>query len=142
MLTPRLSKRDRRFWIKCIAAVALAAAAIFDWTKPPARQISVVVYEQAVVGPYRWLVRPMMSLYVRCRYQPTCSQYSVEAVRAYGFPTGVWMTTKRLFRCMPWVPLGTRDPVPQPSPPNNVPGGEHARHTNTQTSNIVPPWLT
>ena len=53
-----------------------------------------------------------MSTFVRCRYQPTCSQYSTEAVRAHGFPKGIWLTTKRLFRCMPWVPLGTRDPVP------------------------------
>ncbi len=102
----------RKFRIKIIAAVALAAAAIFDWTRPPGDQLSVAVYERAVVSPYRWLVRPLMATFVRCRYRPTCSQYSVEAVRAHGFPKGIWMTTTRLFRCMPWVPLGTRDPVP------------------------------
>ncbi len=107
--------KRRRFWIKIIAAVALAAAAIFDWTRPPADQVSVAAYERAVVSPYRWLVRPVMSTFVGCRYRPTCSQYSIEAVRAYGFPQGVWMTTKRLFRCMPWVPLGTHDPVPKPT---------------------------
>ncbi len=31
---------------------------------------------------------------------------------AHGFPKGLWLTTVRLFRCMPWVPAGTRDPVP------------------------------
>ncbi len=105
------SKRPR-FRIKIIAAVALAAAAIFDWTRAPGEQVSVALYERAVVSPYRWLVRPVMATFVRCRYEPTCSQYSLEAVRAHGFPKGVWLTTKRLFRCMPWVPLGTHDPVP------------------------------
>ena len=106
--------KRRKFWIKAIAAVALAAAAIFDWARPPGEQLSVALYERAVVSPYRWLVRPLMSTFVRCRYAPTCSAYSTEAVRAHGFPKGIWLTTKRLFRCMPWVPLGTPDPVPTP----------------------------
>ena len=110
--TRPVAKR-RTFRIKIIAAVAVATAAIFDWTRPPGEQLSVSLYERAVVSPYRWLVRPLMSTFVRCRYQPTCSQYSMEAVRAHGFPKGIWLTTSRLFRCMPWVPLGTRDPVPK-----------------------------
>ena len=108
----RPALKRRKFWIKIIAAVVLTAAAIFDWTRPAGAQLSVTAYERAVVSPYRWLVRPFMSAFVRCRYEPTCSQYSLDAVRAHGFPKGFWMTTKRLFRCMPWVPLGTRDPVP------------------------------
>ena len=95
-----------------IAAAALAAAAIFDWSRPADRQLSVPAYEAMIVSPYRWLVRPVIATFVRCRYVPTCSDYSVEAVRAYGFPIGFWMTTKRLFRCIPRVPLGTNDPVP------------------------------
>jgi putative membrane protein insertion efficiency factor len=101
--------------IKLIAAVVLAAAAIFDWVRPPERQASVHLYEWLVIAPYRAVVRPIASLIVHCRYSPTCSQYSLEAVRAYGLPVGVWMTTKRLFRCMPWVPQGTPDPVPPPA---------------------------
>lgn len=110
-----LSFAGRRTSIKIIAAVVLAAAAIFDWGRAPQRQVSVHLYEWTVVAPYRTLVRPISSLFVHCRFSPTCSQYSVEAVRVYGFPVGIWMTTKRLFRCMPWVPLGTPDPLPAPS---------------------------
>ena len=105
----------RRTSIKLIAAVVLTAAAIFDWGRPPERQASVHLYEWLVIAPYRVVVRPISSHFVRCPYTPTCSRYSVEAVRAYGFPMGVWMSAKRLFRCMPWVPPGTRDPVPPPT---------------------------
>jgi putative membrane protein insertion efficiency factor len=116
MTAPRPARKNRRSRIKLIAAVALAAAAVFDWSRPPERQLSVPVYEAAVINPYRWFGRPISSLVVRCRYRPTCSQYSLEAVKTHGFPIGIWLTTKRLFRCMPWVPLGTLDPVPPRAP--------------------------
>ncbi|MFN2475663.1 MAG: membrane protein insertion efficiency factor YidD [Chthoniobacterales bacterium] len=108
------SLTGQRTFIKLVAAVVLTAAAIFDWGRAPERQTSVHLYEWIVIAPYRAVVRPIASLFVHCRYSPTCSQYSLEAVRAYGLPVGVWMTTKRLFRCMPWVPQGTPDPVPPP----------------------------
>ena len=108
-------KAHPKFWLKLIAAVVLTAAVIFDWTRPPPRQVSVRLYAAAVAGPYRWFIRPVTSLVVRCRYIPSCSQYSVAAVQIHGLPKGLWLTTKRLVRCMPWVPLHTWDPVPPPS---------------------------
>ncbi|CAN5702912.1 hypothetical protein BH20VER1_BH20VER1_28730 [soil metagenome] len=106
--------RRRRSWIIWTAAAALAAAAVADWLRPPREQFSVRAYEWAVIAPYQCLVRPLTSSVIRCSFRPTCSRYSMEAVRAYGFPRGAWMTTKRLFRCMPWVKPGARDPVPPP----------------------------
>ena len=46
-----------------------------------------------------------------CRYSPTCSHYSHEAVEKYGVVKGGWMGLKRLARCHP---LGSKgyDPVP------------------------------
>lgn len=108
----RQSVKGRRFWFRLIAAAIIAAAAIADWSRPPQQQVSVFLYEKTVSGPYRWLVRPMSILFVRCRYIPTCSQYSVEAVKAFGLPKGLWLTATRLLRCMPWVPMNTSDPVP------------------------------
>lgn len=46
-----------------------------------------------------------------CRFTPTCSQYSIEALRKYGPFKGCWLTLKRLLRCHPWGGSGY-DPVP------------------------------
>ena len=46
-----------------------------------------------------------------CRYFPTCSHYSQEAVEQYGTIKGVWLSLKRLARCRPWGGEGF-DPVP------------------------------
>jgi putative membrane protein insertion efficiency factor len=110
-LRPAVTKR--LVWAIWIAAVVVAAAAICDWTRPPPQQISIVLYQRIVIGGYRVVLKPLSDRFVHCRFQPTCSRYSEEAMLAHGFPKGLWLTTSRLLRCMPWVPAGTRDPVPQ-----------------------------
>jgi putative membrane protein insertion efficiency factor len=85
----------------------------FDWMRPPPNQLSVLLYNTIVIGGYRVFLRPIGSRFIRCRFDPTCSVYSERAMLTNGFPKGIWLTTSRLFRCMPWVPLGTKDPVPE-----------------------------
>ena len=46
-----------------------------------------------------------------CRFQPTCSEYTRQAIQKYGILKGGWLATKRLCRCHPWA-KGGYDPVP------------------------------
>jgi putative membrane protein insertion efficiency factor len=105
----------RRVWLILIVAIALPVGAICDWTRPPREQLSVILYQKMVICGYRTLLQSLSDRFVQCRFEPTCSAYSEEAMRLHGFPKGFWLTTARLFRCMPWVPVGTRDPVPSTS---------------------------
>ncbi len=105
-------KRPRWPRIVLGVVVALSIFAICDWTRPPQKQISVALYEKIVIGGYRTLVQPMSNRFIHCRFRPTCSVYSEEAMRRFGFPKGIWLTTTRLCRCMPWVTAETADPIP------------------------------
>lgn len=63
----------------------------------------------ALITAYRWTIGPMLGN--RCRFYPSCSQYSLDAIRQYGAWRGGWLTIRRLLRCHPWHP-GGYDPVP------------------------------
>ena len=47
-----------------------------------------------------------------CRYSPTCSQYTIEALQTHGLIKGGWLGIKRILSCNPWGGKGY-DPVPQ-----------------------------
>ncbi|MCG7856355.1 membrane protein insertion efficiency factor YidD [Flavihumibacter sediminis] len=58
---------------------------------------------------YQWGISPILG--PKCRFTPTCSQYSLDAFRKYGIFKGFWLTIKRIGRCHPWGGSGY-DPVP------------------------------
>jgi len=37
-----------------------------------------------------------------CRFQPTCSEYTYQAIKKYGILRGTWLSFKRIIRCHPW----------------------------------------
>jgi uncharacterized protein len=57
---------------------------------------------------YQRLISPALPR--RCKYEPTCSRYAVEAVREYGILRGLVLAGWRLLRCNPWS-YGGYDPV-------------------------------
>jgi putative membrane protein insertion efficiency factor len=58
---------------------------------------------------YQYLISPILGQ--SCRFNPTCSQYGLEAIRKHGPFKGGWLTIKRIARCHPWGTHG-HDPVP------------------------------
>lgn len=58
---------------------------------------------------YQWIISPLLP--ATCRYQPTCSQYMIEAIQAHGPLKGLWLGMRRVSRCHPWGGWGY-DPVP------------------------------
>ena len=53
---------------------------------------------------YRFLVSPLLGH--SCRYLPTCSEYSIEALKTYGFFKGLFVSIKRILSCHPIKFLG------------------------------------
>lgn len=58
---------------------------------------------------YKRFISPLLP--PMCRFEPTCSVYTMQAVEKYGVLRGVWLGMKRLGRCHPFNPGGW-DPVP------------------------------
>ena len=68
-----------------------------------------------VVKAYRLLLSPWLGS--DCRFEPTCSAYSLQALQQHGAVAGSALTVYRLLRCQPWC-QGGHDPVPETSPLN------------------------
>jgi len=58
---------------------------------------------------YQLVISPLFPS--SCRYTPTCSHYTLEALKKYGLLKGGWLGVKRISRCHPWGGSGY-DPVP------------------------------
>jgi len=74
----------------------------------------------ASVRGYQYLISPLLG--PRCRFNPSCSAYTIEALKAHGFVKGCWLSIQRLLKCHP-LNDGGFDPVPpsQSQEPNKAP---------------------
>lgn len=66
-----------------------------------------------LVKAYRLVLSPWLGS--SCRFEPTCSAYSLQALEQHGAAAGSYLTLKRLVRCHPWCD-GGHDPVPTQRP--------------------------
>lgn len=72
------------------------------------------------------LYQKTLSLFIggSCRFYPTCSSYSIEAIQKHGSIKGSWLMIKRIARCHP-LNEGGIDPVPN----NNCGDTDHHHHS-------------
>lgn len=76
-----------------------------------------------LIRGYRILISPLFP--PSCRFQPTCSQYALEAVDRFGPARGSWLAVRRILRCHPFNP-GGYDPVPPQSPSGTEETKDHS----------------
>jgi len=66
---------------------------------------------RALIAPIRLYQKTLSPLLGPvCRFHPSCSNYTIEAIRKYGPIRGLWKGTKRVCRCHPWNPGGYDPP--------------------------------
>ena len=63
----------------------------------------------ALIRGYQVAISPWLGR--NCRFYPTCSQYTLEAIERHGALKGLWLGLRRVLRCHPFHP-GGHDPVP------------------------------
>jgi len=75
------------------------------------KKISLIIAEPFIwlTKFYQYVISPLLG--PSCRYTPTCSYYTVEALKTHGLFTGGWLSIKRIVSCNPWGGSGY-DPVP------------------------------
>jgi putative membrane protein insertion efficiency factor len=87
----------------------VSSAAGSDERPTPARGARIA--RSLAIAPivvYRKVIAPAIPR--RCKYEPTCSRYAVEAIQEYGILRGLVLAGWRLLRCNPWS-YGGYDPV-------------------------------
>ena len=75
-------------------------------------------FAEILIRLYQLTLSPLLG--PRCRFYPSCSEYTRAAIRRDGVPRGTWLGLRRLARCHPWHPGGF-DPLPAAVPHSDRP---------------------
>ena len=62
-----------------------------------------------IIKLYQYTISPLLGPH--CRFNPTCSNYAIEAIKKHNILKALFITIKRISRCHPWGKSGD-DPVP------------------------------
>lgn len=79
--------------------------------------VVVSYFRHVILAPvylYRYLISPLLG--PRCRFEPSCSVYAIEAVQQLGVIKGLTLSLKRISKCHPWH-AGGYDPIPNHKKP-------------------------
>jgi len=64
-----------------------------------------------IIRIYQYAISPLMP-FNHCRFYPSCSEYSLEAINTHGVLYGLMLALRRILRCHPFSKSGGFDPVP------------------------------
>lgn len=79
----------------------------------------------AILTAYRAVISPLYGDV--CRYYPSCSHYTLQAIQHHGVIRGVWLGTRRIARCHPWAEGGVDD----------IPARRHDRYHVTRSGFVI-----
>jgi putative membrane protein insertion efficiency factor len=68
---------------------------------------SIIIF---IIKLYQYAISPFLGS--NCRFMPTCSAYTIEAIQNFGIVKGIWLGMKRVLRCRPGCSCGI-DPLPK-----------------------------
>jgi putative membrane protein insertion efficiency factor len=68
---------------------------------------SIIIF---IIKLYQYAISPFLGS--NCRFMPTCSAYTIEAIQNFGIVKGIWLGMKRILRCRPGCSCGI-DPLPK-----------------------------
>jgi len=68
---------------------------------------SIIIF---IIKLYQYAISPFLGS--NCRFMPTCSAYTIEAIQNFGIIKGIWLGMKRILRCRPGCSCGI-DPLPK-----------------------------
>ncbi len=104
--------------------------------KPAEKPVAALSFGQkiciALIRLYKIILSPIAGN--QCRYTPTCSEYAKQAIIRFGVLRGMWLGTKRIFRCAPWGGCG-KDPIPDAFYLFSKPSSSGSVRHNPKTTN-------